>query len=180
MYTANKIHVAERDEASLQKTRSGGVSEPSDPSHFPLLSSIDSPRAMSRLKTSFKDRLLTDSGSSSSGQTVENGPEAGPGASWTDRREGGQQDVSPKMLGGRDTDRALEAATSEGRGHVSETRQLVGQIWLFKCDCIAQAVAACYVDTRQGILWIPASRCCDARRFDALYLVAGQCKACWG
>ena len=60
MDTRNKIQVSERDPGSLKRTLSGGVSEPSDPSHYPDLIGPPSPRALSRLSQSFKSRVMAD------------------------------------------------------------------------------------------------------------------------
>lgn len=126
MYTDNKVHVAERDDAALAKTLSGGVDEPSDPKHFPVLgNSPTSPRAMSRLHGSFKDRLLTASADVSgySGQTDESGTEAARATSKADYT----RSASPRISAGRDfTQGVMGGASSEASDGGAGERQEVG------------------------------------------------------
>lgn len=125
MYTANKISVADRDDASLVKTLSGGVSEPSDPRHFPELgNSATSPRAMSRLRDSFKEKLLTEGGG-------ESGNTGHPGASGSEaaKVDKASEDTSPKIAAGRDSsEEAVNSGLNEERGSSRKARQQVGQI----------------------------------------------------
>lgn len=124
MYTANKINVADRDDASLVKTKSGGVSEPSDPRHFPELgNSATSPRAMSRLR-SFKEKLLTDCGNESgiSGHSGTGGSEAA-------KVDKASEDTSPKIAAGRvSSGEAVNSGLNEERGSSRKARQQVGQM----------------------------------------------------
>lgn len=128
MFTNNKVHVAERDDASLAKTLSGGVHEPSDPKHFPVLAnSAASPRAMSRLQGSFKDTLLTaraDEGGSS-GQSGESRTEAARGTTKADAT----RNTSPRISAGRDfTHGVMGAASIETSDWRARERQEVGHI----------------------------------------------------
>lgn len=124
MNTANKISVADRDDASLVKTLSGGVDEPSDPRHFPELgNSALSPRAMSRLGDSFKDRLLTNFGDDSgiSGHAGASGSEAAKvdHASYRNTR------ISARR---KSSGRALKVALDEEQGSTAKASQQVSQI----------------------------------------------------
>ena len=175
MFTDNKIHVAERDVAVLARTVSGGVNEPSDPKHFPVLgNSATSPRAMSRLHSSFKDRLLTDSrdASDNTGQSAADGTEAARATSRADYT----RNTSPKIAAGRDfTQEILSAASSEASGCGAEGGQKVGldrsrsrsQVWLHS------SVAACHIAFYHGCVFPLSFPYVTA-------LVAEECYACWG
>lgn len=128
MYTANKINVADRDEAGLVKTMSGGVSEPTDPKHFPeLVNSATSPRAMSRLGDSFRERLLSDyeDKSGNNGYKHARGSEA-------DVTEVGMKGSSncrsPRITAERGPSSVLDGRVFEERGCSGQARQQVGQI----------------------------------------------------
>lgn len=126
MYTANKITVADRDDASLVKTLSGGVDEPADPRHFPELgTSAKSPRAMTRLRDSFKEKLLTDCGdeSGNSGHAA-----SGSEAAKVDIR-GSQDCRSPRISAGRESSgEAVNRGVNEERGSSGKARPQVGQM----------------------------------------------------
>ena len=62
MNTSDKVHTAVRD-PTLHRTSSGGVRNPSDDSHYPALGSASADASLhrlSRLSTSFKDRLTAE------------------------------------------------------------------------------------------------------------------------
>ena len=125
MYTANKINVADLDDASLVKTMSGGVSEPSDPRHFPELgNSASSPRAMSRLRDSFKEKLLTESGDESG-----NSGHAGASGSEAAKVDKAAENTSPKIAAGRDSSgEAVNNGLNEERGSSRMAVHQVGQM----------------------------------------------------
>ena len=68
MNTSYKVHLSDRNEESLPRTKSGGVQHPFDASHYPALSTSagaektnSSPaRRLSRLSTSFKEAVACD------------------------------------------------------------------------------------------------------------------------
>ena len=129
MFTDNKVHVVDRGDADLARTLSGGVNEPSDPKHFPALgNSVASPRAMSRLQGSFKDRLLKEGrdDSSNSGQSEAVGTEA---TSKLAMEADYTRNASPRISAGRDVTQGVRlVASGEASGCEADERQEVGQI----------------------------------------------------
>ena len=168
MFTDNKVHEAERDYASLAKSPSGGVDEPSDPKHFPVLaSSVTSPRALSRLQGSFKDKLLAESAdeSESSGQSSEGRTEAASATIKADYT----RSASPRISAGRDCPQVVVgAASGEASEWGAKEKQEVGQIYF---NCSSSSLSCCHTSSSHvfnAIHMVPMP----------LLVVAGSCYAC--
>lgn len=131
MNTENKVHVGERD-VNPTKTVSGGVLEPADPAHYPLLTDNESPRALSRLTDSFKDRVLSES--------AETAAHSGPGGASGRRTAAPRSShesltTSPRLSAGRADLRLVPESSPKGQirptqGQVAGQEHKVGQIWV--------------------------------------------------
>ena len=138
MNTHNKIQLGERDPGSLKRTVSGGVSEPSDPSHYPDLSGSPSPRASSRLSQSFKSTVMADNdedavlhGAASRSTQSSASPER------TASPSGSQG--SPKIPAQRHTSSlSPSSACLIDTTAAASNRQQVGQIYVYRFICIAR------------------------------------------
>ena len=120
---------------------------PSDPKHYPVLgNSVTSPRAMSRLQGSFKDRLLTTSAEESvdSGKAGGSGTEAAKATTMRDYT----RSTSPRITAGRDiTHGVVGPASSEASDWRAKEGQEVGWSRLHFCVWIRlhSSVSACHV-----------------------------------